>query len=168
MSDRNTETSVLRLSVLLGIAGTAALIGIVYLWGTLNIHVPRLADPVGPRAFPLLVGVGMLAAAAVMVIEHLQGERRGGQEDAPEPAAYSWVVGGIFAWTLLYISVFEWLGYVASTFIYVTGLMIYFSRGRLVLNLVIGLLFCVFSYLLLAVLLHAQLPPGELFRNLLF
>ncbi len=41
----------------------------VYLYMDMRLPEVRLSDPLGPKAFPALVGVGLIASALVLLLE---------------------------------------------------------------------------------------------------
>lgn len=168
------------LSLTLVVALVAFGLGGVYLFGITRIVVPLFADPIGARAFPTVIAFGMLISGVLLVIEHIQARKASGQEPKSEATGeakgeaksedwptLSWTVVGVAAWTAVYLAVFEFLGFLIATALYLIPLMIYFYRGRVVLNIVISVAFAVASYLSLAVALDAQLPTGTLVESLL-
>jgi putative tricarboxylic transport membrane protein len=57
---------------------------------------------------------------------------------------------------------FEALGYVLATSIYLLVLTSYFNRGKWVANVLTSVLFSLISYLMFTKLLGVNLPPGIL------
>jgi len=148
------------------VAGVAALVAALYFYGTTQIFVSPFADPAGPRAYPYLLVALMLVGVVVLSLEHLKARR----ETATAPRAESAIRWSpllpVSAWTLAYILVFEWLGYPLATAIYLIVLMTVFNPGKHRTNLAVSLSFAVISYVLLAVLLGAQLPAGHVVEAL--
>lgn len=136
----------------------------VYFWATAQIPSLELGDPLGPKAFPRMLGVGLLIAAGMLFLEILRDSKK------PKPAAadatpvkwerHHWVVVSVCAWTALYIVVFEPLGYVLSTLLFLGGLTGYFNRGRHLMNGLTCVLFSVGSYAAFTMLLGVTLPRG--------
>jgi putative tricarboxylic transport membrane protein len=62
------------------------------------------------------------------------------------------VIAGVVVWTFLFFLVFEKLGYVIATTIYLIVLTSYFNRGRWITNVVTAVVFCVGSYWMFKVL----------------
>jgi putative tricarboxylic transport membrane protein len=58
--------------------------------------------------------------------------------------------------------VFESLGYVIATSIYLLVLMAYFNRGKWVANVLTSVLFSIGSYVMFVKLLGVSLAPGIL------
>ncbi len=51
---------------ILGLFGVA--LGLVYIWSATLIQESFMSDPIGPKAFPYIIGVAMLLASAVFVV----------------------------------------------------------------------------------------------------
>ncbi len=136
----------------------------VYFWATAQIPSLELGDPLGPKAFPRLLGVGLLIAAAMLLVEILRARKKPKNETSPawswEP--YEWVVVAVSVWTAFYILVFEPLGFMLSTTIYLLALTAYFNRGRWMMNVLTSVLFVVISYFAFTKLLGVNLARGIL------
>jgi len=81
----------------------------VGIWIGWDLHAPVAYEPVGPRAFPLLV----LALLCVFALVLMFG--RAGSSSAWPPRAVLVRVGLLFAVLLAYALLFERLGFVVST-----------------------------------------------------
>ncbi len=136
----------------------------VYFWATAQIPTLELGDPLGPKAFPRLLGIGLLISAAMLFMEILRARKNVQTESAPawrwEP--HQWVVVVISVWTALYILVFEPLGFMISSTIYLLALFAYFNRGRWLMNVLTSVLFSVIGYFAFTKLLGVNLAPGIL------
>lgn len=134
----------------------------VYFWATAQIPTLELGDPLGPKAFPRMLGVGLLLAAAMLLAEILRDRKKPKTEMPPawrwEP--HQWVVVAIAVWTALYILAFERLGYMLSTVIYLLALTAYFNRGRHLMNGLTCVLFVIISYVAFTKLLGVNLARG--------
>jgi putative tricarboxylic transport membrane protein len=136
----------------------------VYFWATAQIPSLELGDPLGPKAFPRLLGIGLLISAAMLLMEILRDRKKPktGTSSAWTWEPYEWVVVAVSAWTALYILVFEPLGFMLSTTIYLLVLTAYFNRGRWLMNVLTSVLFSVISYFAFTKLLGVNLAPGIL------
>jgi putative tricarboxylic transport membrane protein len=139
----------------------------VYFWATAQIPSLELGDPLGPKAFPRMLGVGLLIAAVMLLLEILRDSGRIGSKKSTTSAAaawrwepHQWVVIAIAAWTALYVALFEPLGYMLATLIYLLALTAYFNRGRWLMNGLTSLLFVVISYFAFTKLLGVSLARG--------
>lgn len=136
----------------------------LYLYATTYIPSIEIGDPLGPKAFPRLLGVCLLIAAGLLFVETWKERRRG--EPQPEHSAardfrHLWVIAVVVAWTAAYYAAFEKLGYVLATAGYLLALMAWFNRGRWLANILTSLLFSVLSYALF-LRLDVSLPKGPL------
>lgn len=143
----------------------AVVLAAVYLYATEQFPALHLSDPLGPQAFPRLLGIGLVLTAVALLVETLRARKTGsaaGQDEASgEWRDYAAVVGAI-VWTALYFAVFEPLGYAISTSIYLLALMAYFRRGRWVSNGITAVLYGFGSYLIFTKALLVALPAGLL------
>lgn len=146
------------------ILGVMLVLAAVYFYATAQIPVLEIGDQIGPKAFPRLLGIGLLVAAAMLFMEILRGRkvpqaRRDFGLAAPRP---SWgFLAAAVAWTAIYLAGFERLGFVLSTSIYLVACTAYFNRRKWAVNVVVSVLFSMFSYLLFKYL-GVNLPPGWL------
>jgi putative tricarboxylic transport membrane protein len=152
----------------------------VYLYMDMRLPEVRLSDPLGPKAFPALVGVGLIASALVLLLEGRNRNRSHAHTDTPaKPVAgaaaevphadeahesknHPLILIGMVAWTALYYLAFEPAGYLFATSVFLFGLLIYFNRNRLKTNLAIALGVTVFFDLLFSQLLGVPMPTGFL------
>jgi putative tricarboxylic transport membrane protein len=134
----------------------------VYFWATSKIPSLELGDPLGPKAFPLMLGVGLLIAAAMLLAEILRDRKKAKTADAETMKweRHHWIVVAVALWTALYIALFEPLGYLLATLIYLAGLTGYFNRGRHLMNGLTCVLFVIISYAAFTKLLGVNLARG--------
>jgi putative tricarboxylic transport membrane protein len=136
-----------------------------YFYATEQLPSLEIGDPLGPKAFPRLLGVGLVITAIVLLLEILRARKAAVPRTAPpdpESRGAALVVGAVALWTLIYFMLFERLGYILSTSIYLLVLTGYFNRGKTVANVLTSVLFPVISYLMFTKLLGVNLPPGLL------
>lgn len=140
------------------------IIAAVYLYATTLIPSLEIGDPLGPKAFPRLLGVFLLIAAGLLFLEMLK-DRKAKVAPPPEGELAPWrhvgLILAVMAWTGAYYAAFEPLGYVISTAIYLLALMAWFHRGKWVANVLSAVLFSAFSYWMF-VALDVRLPSGVL------
>jgi putative tricarboxylic transport membrane protein len=137
----------------------------VYAWATEKLPSLEIGDPLGPKAFPRLLTVGLIVTAIILLIEILRARKTAPVAAPPsEPAERSThhIVAGVVVWTALYFLVFEFLGFIIATSIYLFVLMAYFNKGKWVANVLTAVLFSVGSYVMFVKLLGTNLAPGIL------
>jgi len=137
----------------------------VYFYATAQIPTLEIGDPLGPKAFPRLLGIGLLITAALLFFEMRSAARQ------PQPAAtqphdadkgHLWSIGGVTVWTAVYYGAFEPLGFIIATAIYLLGLMAYFHRGKWLANVLTSVLFAIGTYVLFVKVLGVPLAKGIL------
>ena len=142
------------------IGAVALVLAAVYLYATKQIPTLEIGDPLGPKAFPVLLGIALIAAAILLFVETLK------KDDAPpvkaprEALHYLWLIGGVTVWTALYFWVFDRAGYLLSTIVYLLVLTARFNRGKWRANILTSVLFALGSYILFVRILGVTLPKG--------
>ena len=138
------------------------LLAAVYLYATAQIPALEIGDPLGPKAFPILLGIALIAAALLLFVETLKKSREPHAEVPRESLRHRWFVGGVTLWTALYFGVFDRAGYLVATAIYLGVLMAVFNPGKWLANTLTSVLFAVGSYVLFVKILGVVLPVGIL------
>lgn len=138
-----------------------------YFYATAQIPALDIGDPLGPKAFPRLLGVGMLFAAGMLLVEILRDARKKAAQSAAdrrEAADFGHVrvIAVVTVWTAVYIAVFEMLGYVIATSLYLLALMAYFHPRKWTANILTSVLFCSVSYYMFNHMLGVSLARGIL------
>ena len=142
----------------------AIVVAAVYFYATTLIPSLEIGDPLGPKAFPRLLGVCLLIGAGLLFIE-MWKER--GAAAAPAPRAeqpdlqHLWILGAVSAWSVAYYLAFEKAGYIAATSVYLFALMAWFNRGKWIANIGSAVVFSALSYAMF-VKLDVRLPAGIL------
>lgn len=144
------------------LAAVTLALAIAYLAATLAMPSPAIADPLGPQIFPLLICAGLLLTAALLAAEAWRsgGDARG-ESQGPPIAQSLRVVGGIAAWTALYIACFEPVGFPIATTVFLAGLMGVF-HGRPWVSLACAAGFSAAAWALFVGVLSVRLPAGVL------
>ena len=138
-----------------------------YFWATEQLPSLEIGDPLGQKAFPRLLGVALLITAIILLFEIIKGRK------PPSPGAISMtpgasrtgvysIVAGVVVWTFLYFLVFEKLGFVIATSLYLIALTSFFHRGKWKTNVATSILFAVGSYVMFVKVLGVNLAPGLL------
>ncbi len=143
----------------------AVVLAALYLYATSQFPALDVSDPLGPKAFPYLIGTGLLLSAVALLVETLRAkkpERTGERQKISGAGRHYWVVGAAAIGTGAYLAAFEWLGYALSTSIYLLILMAYFHRGKWTSNILTSVLYSFISYGMFTNLLGVSLPRGIL------
>ena len=133
-----------------------------------QIREPLIGDPIGPRAIPKLLTIGLVISALLLWVETIskkksqesssEPELSSAQETGSRPVVIAAIVGG----TLVYFFLFNWLGYALATGAYLFVLMALFNPAKTTANALTALGFSLGSYLAFTRLFGAQLPAGLL------
>lgn len=139
------------------------IVAAVYLYATTLIPTLEIGDPLGPKAFPRLLGIILLVAAGLLFLEMWKDPKVQQPPPAPGPRdlRHLWVIAGAAVWMGIYYAVFEKLGYVVATTIFLLALMAWFHRGKWISNVLTSGLFAVLSYIMF-LKLDVNLPKGVL------
>ena len=149
-------------------------LALLYFYGASLIPSLQIGDPLGPKAFPYLIGIGLLISAAWLLLETLQAGKSGvadppdladqaDQADrAPEDNRHLLVIAGVVAWIAFYFALFEPVGFLLATPVSLLGLMVYFNRNKWVANVLTSVLFPVGIYFLFSKVLGVNLAKGLL------
>jgi putative tricarboxylic transport membrane protein len=148
------------------ILACTVLIAVIYLYASTLIPTLAIGDPLGPKAFPRLVGIALLIACVFFALEIWRARRK--EPDAAAPAEEPSFEGNVVSvllvvtvWTGCYYLVFEPLGYILATTLYLVPLMAWFNRGKWVANVASAIGFVALTYFMF-VSLEVRLPQGVL------
>jgi putative tricarboxylic transport membrane protein len=142
------------------IAAAALLLAAVYLFATGHIPSLEIGDPLGPKAFPRLLGIALIAAAILLIVETLKAPKEAPEKPPSGSSRHLWVIGAVVVWTALYFAVFDVVGYLVATTIYLLVLTEAFNRGKRVANVLTSVLFALGSYILFVGILGVALAKG--------
>lgn len=139
--------------------GILLLLSAWYAYAATQLKVGFLADPVGPKALPLLLA-GLMIVVSIYLIARPEAD--------PEwPSRAAWLrIAMTVAVFVLYANTIIPLGYIVSTTLTI-GLLALIFQGPLVRSFVAAFAFSLAMYGLFAVLLDLSLPFGRLWRTLL-
>lgn len=142
---------------------SVALAGIYWL-GIAAIPKMRISDSVGPTAYPTLLLIVLLIVAVLLLVEGLKKK-----DFAPALASVKNFLreeGLVFfvsaAAILGYFVLFEPLGYVLSTLLFLLGAMFLLHKGRRWVAVVVAIAFTAITQILFVNIFGTQLPAGLL------
>lgn len=131
-------------------------LGTVYLVEGIRIPPPAIGDPLGPRTFPTVLGVAMLACAAVLLFRPARREGRVLERKLVFPVL--WLAVLLVAYALSLAP----LGYPLATFLFMLLAARMMGERSVAWSLPIALGFSIGVYLLFTRFLTIPLPPGVL------
>ena len=141
---------------------------LIYLWADSTLPVSRIGDPLGPKAFPALVGGGLILSGILLLLEIWKKRRSPEFEKAASRRTVAVdhrrqvILCAMVAWTALYYLTFDALGYLIGTPLFLLGLLSYFHRGHHLANAMTAVGFTAAVYGLFTLLLGVPLPTGPL------
>ncbi len=139
------------------------LLAVLYLYGTSLIPSIEMIDPLGPKAFPMLLGISLLVVAGLLFLEMRRSTTDAAAATAARQDRRHWLmIAAVAGWIALYFAAFGTLGYLIDTAVFLIGLMAYFNRGKWTANIVTALLFAAGSFFLFTKGLGVTLPKGLL------
>lgn len=142
------------------VALTVILLTVPYLVSTFQLPSLEVGDPLGPKVFPVILGISLIGSA-LLLIRETKGRRATGIFSKEK--RHFLLIGAVAALMLLYILLFEALGFILVNSLFLWILMSYFRRKRWVANTLISILFTLVVYSLFAKLLHVTLAKGILY-----
>jgi putative tricarboxylic transport membrane protein len=137
----------------------------LYWFATEQINEPLIGDPIGPKAIPRLLIIGLVIAAALLWLETLASRKTRApamDSDNPQPVRRPFFILALLGGTLAYFFLFSWLGYAIATALYLYALMAIFNPGKTWANALTSIGFSFGSYLAFTRLFGAQISAGLL------
>jgi len=137
----------------------------LYWFATEQINEPLIGDPIGPKAIPRLLIIGLVIAAVLLWLETLASRKTRApamDSDNPQPVRRPFFILALLGGTLAYFFLFSWLGYAIATALYLYALMAIFNPGKTWANALTAIGFSFGSYLAFTRLFGAQIPAGLL------
>ncbi|MFD7503469.1 tripartite tricarboxylate transporter TctB family protein [Streptomyces sp. NPDC059850] len=136
--------------------------GVVVVGWAFAIPARATEQDVGPRAFPLLVGVGLCVAAAFSTVQAFRGADREQADQAREEARITeWrPVATLLALLVGYLFALAPCGYWQSTAVLFTLVARVLGSRKLLRDAAVGLVLALAVYVLFDRLLGIHLPPG--------
>ncbi|MGP4054270.1 tripartite tricarboxylate transporter TctB family protein [Mycobacterium sp. 4D054] len=122
-------------------------------------------DPVGPRLFPIVIGVGLLVMAVVLAIaipRGLTGEAEAGEDIDPDMPSDWRTVGLLVGLFVMLIVLVEPLGWAIAGALFFAGCATVLGSRHYVRNVVIGAVLAVGSFYAFYSGLGIPLPAGIL------
>lgn len=140
-------------------------VAMVYGMAASRLSIPAFSDPVGPRLFPYIVAAGMCLASLALIVEHFAIKQRtadASKAEGEEPDGVITVAFAALGMLAVYYVVFDYLGFLVATALFLIAFLSYSNRGQWTVNILVALLFPIAAYLLLDTAFGARLPDGIL------
>lgn len=137
---------------------SVAALAALYVFEARDFETGFIADPIGPRAFP--VGIGVLALLAGLGLFFTGKPEARERMDGPARLRALALAASLFAYT----SLLEPIGFIAATTLAMTVLVVLF-RGRVLHGVVGGFVTGVAVYFVFGYGLSLPLPLGRIFSG---
>jgi len=135
--------------------GVFLVVGMFFIVGSRSITQSSYGSKVGPNVFPF--GLGLILVLLALIVVY-QARRHAGT--AKEKGARDYKrFGLLLLTTIVYVFVFESLGYVISTFLYLVILFQVMERKRLFVSILISAFFSCSVYYVYFIVFQGTLPP---------
>lgn len=132
-----------------------------YLYATSTLPSFEVGDPLGPKAFPALLGILFAAAGILLFVEGRRAHPVAAQA-GPAPATHPRAVAVAAAAMVALFALLEPLGYLLAITLFLFGLMRWLHGGKPATCLAVSVLFAVASYALFVKALGVTLAKGVL------
>jgi putative tricarboxylic transport membrane protein len=154
---------IMNLSTLSGIL--SLLIGLIYTVLALLLPDASIGRAAEPKFFPMTLGILMILLSAMLLFEEFKKKK---EETEKTKNKFSFdtnlkKIGLTCLFSILYALLFDKLGYVISTVLFLEGELILFNGlKKWKINTIVALVFSLFIYILFSKLLGVFLPmtPG--------
>ncbi|MGC9372770.1 MAG: tripartite tricarboxylate transporter TctB family protein [Thermovirgaceae bacterium] len=143
----------------------AVVIGSVYLFLALLIPRAAIGDKIGPKMFPILVGIIAVVCGALLFLRELKITKEdltpfdwafGAEKQIYTKIVITIILGIIYGFTL------RTAGYVITTMLFMLAITWLINGRHWIENTLISLLFPVVTYTVFAIMLGLSLPRGWL------
>lgn len=135
------------------------LIGVVYLMMTLNLSDARLGDADAPKYFPMIVAIFFIVISIVYFIKEYLAHY-----DVSEDIKKLFkkdtliLIIATIVLSLIYTLIFERLGYLISTILFLGALLFLINKNKWLTNILVSVLFSVGTWYVFSQLLAVSLP----------
>ncbi|MBN2627071.1 MAG: tripartite tricarboxylate transporter TctB family protein [Spirochaetales bacterium] len=137
------------------------LLGLIYTTATLLLPEASVGRPFEPKIFPLTLGIAMILLSLGLMARELKTEEgESSSENVPfyKEAGFSKILLTCL-FSLVYALVFDKLGYVLSTMLFLEAeLLIFNGKENWKINTIVSLAFSLFIYIVFSKLLGVYLP----------
>jgi putative tricarboxylic transport membrane protein len=138
-------------------------LGIFVIMGTQSIPAGAGYSQIGPRAFPYLIGSGLLIIGGILTWQAVSGGWRNVPMDQEEHASPDWAAFALIsAAVILHMVSIGWAGFIlASTFLFIL-IARGFGSCRVVRDIVVGAVLSTAAFFIFTLGLGLKLPNGLL------
>jgi len=125
-----------------------------------RLNIGTLHNP-GPGFYPFVVGLTLLLFSFILLFSSIFLEKEGFTEKTEEKSNKKNILLIVFL-LLLYAIVYEYLGFIVSTLLFIICILKIIERKRWLVAISFAIFTAAFSYVLFNLWLNANLPKGIL------
>ncbi|BDH62855.1 hypothetical protein MTP04_29850 [Lysinibacillus sp. PLM2] len=135
------------------------LIGVVYLLMTISLPDARLGDADAPKYFPMMVAIFFIVMSIVYFIKEYLAHYDV-SEDIKKVFKKDTLILIIatLVFSLIYTLIFERLGYLISTILFLGALLFLINKNKWITNILVSVLFSIGTWYVFTQLLAVSLP----------
>ena len=149
--------------------GLIVLLAAWVLWQAFLLREGPGYAAVGPRVFPVVVGLGLLAGGAALLVGALRRPAPAPEPDAEPAEPTDWAtLLGMAVLLAVYLALYLPLGFILATILFLVAAARVLGSRALVRDVVVAVALALATYLLFTRLLGLQLPGGPLAEVLPF
>ena len=144
------------------LAACTLLLAALYLYATSTLPSFDFGDPLGPKAFPVLLGI-LLALAGILLLLETHRKRLVAAEVRPPGEFRPRAVATVAIATTVFFGLLEPLGYLVGFSLYLFFVMLWLHGRKPATCFIVAVLFAIGSYALFVKALAVSLPKGLLY-----
>ncbi|WP_181347211.1 tripartite tricarboxylate transporter TctB family protein [Thalassobacillus sp. CUG 92003] len=136
------------------------LLAVAYLVFTFQLPESQIGNPNGPRYFPALIGFFLLLISIIYCIQEWK-QRKEELEEVKQlfTGRTPYLIGSTLVLILIYTFLFERIGFLYSTILFLGGLLFVVNgRKKWLINIVVAVIFSFVSWYSFSELLQVSLP----------
>lgn len=143
------------------------LVGVIYLVLVFQLEPASIGNPQSPKFFPGMVAVLMIGLSIALLVQEFRSTTSAGETDQTSGVDRESIVqiSLVTVCAVIYAVLFNRLGYVLSTILFLEGVLAVFNGPRRwIQNTLVAVIFSVVVYVLFFKLFNVYLPPFPFFE----
>lgn len=136
-------------------------ISLLFISGSLQISGSAYGSAVGPKTFPLILGILLGLLSLRLLYESFKKNAETEQKEKSQ--MYYKNFGIIIVSAILYVCLLELIGFVISTFLFLLVAFQVMEKGKIIASIIIAAVFSIGVYMMYVNFLGGALPKFSLF-----
>lgn len=140
-----------------------ALFGLIYILAAYNLPRSTIGKPLAPSYFPFLLGGLLVALGSLLYLRSDMSKTKEALKElkkmSEKEKANSKLISLTCAFCVIYAVIFEHLGFVISTFIFLSAMLYLTNKKEILKNSIVCICFSIGVYILFSRFLGIILPP---------